>query len=264
MSPASLLFRSVTPCKPCFVHRASPSLRSPKLSPRTIVRVSAKDDPDKPPTKTFSREDACKILGVGENASFDQIMEAKKSLLAKSGSDGERASDIEGAYDTMFMGAMQKRLGGSVSQQVRFADVPSQKPRKAPAPKFALPGGLSVNSPSKSDINTQVPIYATLAVWAIVQVLLEGQEAQVSDTAGLQIALALIYAGYTFKKTKGMDIGKSIGIPFVLLIVGTILGSGIENWLRVDIVPIGNFAAPGVLVSEFAIIAVALGSLFVI
>eukprot|EP00798_Chlamydomonas_sp_ICE-L_P030112 gene30112-35089_t len=236
-----------------------PSLKKP--FPRFLVCAS-EDALDRPPIKRCSKEDATKILGVRRNANFDAIISAKKNLLRRYRSDAERMDEIEAAYDALFMGAMQKRLAGSVSQSARYADVPYLLPKTSRS-KLAVAQEARLQAPSETDPQTHAHVYGALMLWAFVQVVFESHAAQLSDTASFQTAVACLYAVYTFKRSKGMPLAKAVRITLALLVVGIMLGSGVGCWLSVDLLPIGAFGSPGVLTSEVAILAVSLGVLFI-
>lgn len=93
---------------------------------------------------------------------------------------------------------------------------------------------------------------------------MENPDLQVSDVAGLQLALAGGYSFYSYKQLKSIPVPRAVGLTVGCFLVGALLGGVIENWLRVDIVPIGSFASPGVFVSECAIVALGAGSLFLL
>ena len=140
-----------------------------------VARAVQEDPSDRPPSNSISKADAIRVLEVSPNATFDQIMDAKKRLLETA--SAERSSEVEAAYDVLFMSAMKQRLSGevAVSTRVRYADVPSTKARKpAPQPKgvsASLPGGLNVavQVPSKDAALKQSAVFGTLAVWSLAQ-----------------------------------------------------------------------------------------------
>ncbi|PNH05052.1 hypothetical protein TSOC_008729 [Tetrabaena socialis] len=61
-----------------------------------------------------------------------------------------------------------------------------------------------------------------------------------------------------------MELGKAVALVVGCAFAGTLLGSGIEQWLRVDIVPIGSFGSPGGFVAEVTILVTALGCVFLV
>jgi len=241
------------------------------------VQAFENGDLDAPMTR-MSLDEACTLLGVKANASFDDVLSKKNQLLAAAGNDQDKVFKIETAYDMLFMQSMKKRMTGEleVSTSVRYADVPST-PKKATLQQRAaaaqktisipkLPGGgVAVQAPSNNQVVlTQVAVFSALGLWAIGQAVFESPEAQMSDTAGFQAALGLAYSIYTLKENKKMNIGKAAGLSFACLMAGAIIGSGVQGWLRVDIVPLGGFQSPGVFVTEFVMITLLLGTLFLV
>lgn len=56
--------------------------------------------------------------------------------------------------------------------------------------------------------------------------------------------------------------GKAVGITIGGLIVGAVVGSAVENWLQVDIVPFLGIHSPAAVVGEIIIISQFLVSLY--
>ncbi|KIZ03099.1 hypothetical protein MNEG_4861 [Monoraphidium neglectum] len=174
---------------------------------------------------------------------------------------------------------MKKRITGElqVPTGVRYADVPQQKKRggggsgsargasQQPALLQKLPGGVGVATPSAPNaVALQIAVFGALAAWALAGALLEGPEAQAADTGGLQLALAGAFSIYQLRDAKRVSIGRAAGITFGAMVAGIMLGAGLNAWLQIDIVPIGNFASPGVFVTLWAIAAIAAGCFFIV
>jgi hypothetical protein len=257
------------------VHKVGVVSRRPAVKPARlfVCNATAEDDQPRPPVKV---EDAMKLLGVSNLATFDEVLRAKNALYRKNDGNQAKLDEVEAAYDVMFMQSMKKRLSGEiqVSQSVRFADVPSstnkvsQMLSGSPAsPRMALPQNgslpsIAIEKPQQQDAITYAAVYGTLAAWGIAQVLFESPESQLADSAGLQLALGLAFAIYTFRAKKKMELGKAVGLSFVTLFAMTVVGSVIHNWLRVDIVPIEGFGSPGVFVVEFILLGFGLATAF--
>jgi len=187
-----------------------------------------------------------------------------------------RRQQIEAAYDTLFMVELRKRMTGEleVSSSVRFADVPDSRlsvSRRASkggkggkAEPSRLPGGLAVQAPKPAALTQTSAVFGALAAWALAGALLESPDAQAADVAGLQLALAGGYSFYAYKAGKGLSVGRAAGLTAGCFLAGAVLGGLLEGWLRVDIVPLGAFASPGVFVTENAIGALWAGALFLL
>ncbi|GAX79759.1 hypothetical protein CEUSTIGMA_g7200.t1 [Chlamydomonas eustigma] len=234
----------------------------------------------------LSSEDAAKILGVSSSSSFDEVLAKKNALLLKAAGDQERVMELEAAYDVVFMQSMKRRITGetNVSTSVRYADVPPEPPRRGPqaqrvsSPKAVgvlklpsigrgggMPGSaLAIAPPTQELAVQQSAIFGALGLWAVVQATLESPSAQLSETAGVQLSLALAYSVYTLKENKKMELGKAVALSIGGLVVGALIGTAVQNWLRVDIVPLGAFQSPGVFCTEFVIVGLLMGCLFLV
>lgn len=206
----------------------------------------------------MSSQEAYDLLGVKEGANFEQIMSAKNKLVSKAGNDQSRKTQLEVAYDTLLMQAMQKRIKGEVAgSSVRFADVPKRRAAGQVAKQAIqkLPGGLIVSQLSRDDSLKQGGAFVALAGWALVQGLNDPPGVAQADVPGLQLALAVIISLYVLRDKKSLGLARAGGITAAGLIAGAAIGSALQSWLRVDIVPIGGFSSPGFFVSEFALAA---------
>ncbi|KAF8067219.1 hypothetical protein HT031_002266 [Scenedesmus sp. PABB004] len=258
--------------------RAAHARLQPRLAPgarvRPVVRPlrASADDGEGP--ASLSLEDAMKVLGISPGAStgFDSILAAKNKQLAASSGDQERQMEIEAAYDVLFMQSMKRRIASpsTVPSSVRFADVTPTRKRSSAGASAAQPsllqklpgGGISVAPAKQSVAAGQAAVFAGLATWSVAGALLETPDAQAADTAGLQLAAALAFAVYGFREFKRLPLGRAVGLSLGAMVAGILLGAGLNAWLRVDIVPLGSFGSPGVLVSTFGIAALALASAF--
>lgn len=204
----------------------------------------------------MSPQEAYDLLGVKEGASFEQIMSAKNKLVSKAGNDQGLKTQLEVAYDTLLMQAMQRRIKGEVAgQSVRFADVPKRRPASQVAQQAIqkLPGGLAVSTLSRDDSLKQGGAFAGLAAWALLQALTDPPGVAQSDVPSLQLAIAVIVSLYVFRDKKRLGLARAGGITAAGLVTGALVGSALQSWLRVDIVPIGSFSSPGIFVGEFAL-----------
>ncbi|BDA47455.1 probable protein CHAPERONE-LIKE PROTEIN OF POR1, chloroplastic [Coccomyxa sp. Obi] len=203
----------------------------------------------------MSIDEAYDLLGVKEEAGFDEILGAKNKLTSTSQGDTDKIMRIETAYDILLMQSMKKRLKGEgVAQSVRFADVARRKPAKqAPAALQNLPVKVET-----LPTNTVLPVSAAfigLSIWTLAQGLADPAGRVSNDAPGLQIALALGASVYLLTDKKRVPRGRAVGITVAGLLLGVLIGGGLQSWLRVDIVPIGSLASPAAFVSEFGILA---------
>ncbi len=202
--------------------------------------------------------DAYSILGLKETATYDSVVDAKNRLLGKFEGQTEKKMEIETAYDLIFSQQLKARLSGNlpVSNRVRFADVATPK-RKLTGKKspLELPNGAAIairQMSSESAVSTAA-VFGGLAAWTLAQGLFYEPTPMGSDVPGLQLALGTAAAVYLLRENKRVGLGKAGALAIAGLIAGSLLGSGIESWLRVDIVPLGSLSSPGIVVGEFAL-----------
>ncbi len=73
-------------------------------------------------------------LGVTENATFDEIQDARNHLLQQYSGDPKRLETVEAAYDAILMDRLRMRQDGKIKvpEGIRFAERLSQ-----PAPTLS-------------------------------------------------------------------------------------------------------------------------------
>jgi hypothetical protein len=204
----------------------------------------------------LSLADAYSQLGLKEGSSYEAVLSAKNAMLARYKNDRERQLDIEMAYDRIFSSQLKARLSGdlSVSNRVRFADVAPPRRAPAPQPAVSLAGFVSVDQMQSQAALTTSATFGGLAAWALAQGLLASSPAAAAgEVPGFQLALGAAAAIYLFRQEKRLTLPKAAGLTVGGLIVGTLVGSAVESWLRVDLIPLGSLSSPGTVVGEFAL-----------
>lgn len=159
-------------------------------------------------------------LRVKENASFEEIQEAKKRLSEEYKHDSKILENIEAAYDSIIMERLRLRQEGKIKvpEGIRFPDktVTENSPKlktNKPKPPAWLEGFL--DTPEQSDILQSAGLYLGLS---IVSVFVN------SNLLSLLMALAFGASIY-FLNRKEQRFGRSILITLVGLFVGIALGS---------------------------------------
>ncbi|BBN01705.1 hypothetical protein MPTK1_2g09640 [Marchantia polymorpha subsp. ruderalis] len=235
-----------------------------------FLPISAKGTDDSLSPSEMTLETALKLLGVGEGASFDEILGAKKSLVDSCGGDMDRISQLEAAYDTLLMQSLsQRRRGKVLDNSIRFADV-----RKA---KAAAGGGgpiwlkealknspVAVQTPPVNDIGLQTGVYSALILLTFATGLQPSTQMAIqsgADTPGFILAIGFGASLYFLRK-QNVKLGKATLITIAGLVAGAVFGGGVESWLRVDIVPLLGVGSPAVVVSEFVLVSLYLTSLY--
>ncbi|KAL8543349.1 hypothetical protein ACS0TY_004045 [Phlomoides rotata] len=217
----------------------------------------------------MSVESALKVLGVSEGASFDEILRAKKSIVASCKDDQQAILQVEAAYDMLLMQSLsQRRAGKVVNSGIRFADVkPVNTPKVGSMPKWLQTSvknpPISVEAPSTSELGVQAGVYGALMVLTYVN----GASAPSTgpyagtDVPGLILATSFGVSLY-FMTKKNIKLGKATVITIGGLVAGAVVGSVVENWLQVDIVPFMGIHTPATVVSEFILFSQFVVSLY--
>ncbi|CAA6656022.1 unnamed protein product [Spirodela intermedia] len=204
----------------------------------------------------MSLESALKLLGVSEGASFDEILRAKNAIVASCKDDQEAIARVEAAYDMLLMQSLtQRRAGKVVNSSIRYADV---KPARVPG-SSSMPQWLQ--STVKNAPVSIERVYGALMVFTFVS----GASAPTggayngADVPGLILATGFGASLYFLTK-KNINLGDPYNCRG--LVAGAVVGSVVEQWLQVDIVPFFGIHSPAVIVSEFILFSQFLVSLY--
>uniref|UniRef100_A0A453J4I1 Uncharacterized protein n=1 Tax=Aegilops tauschii subsp. strangulata TaxID=200361 RepID=A0A453J4I1_AEGTS len=177
-------------------------------------------------------------------------------------------SFVEVAYDMLLMQSLSRRRAGKVvDNSVRYADV---KPVKTAgtAPQWMQSAmknvPLTLEAPASSSLGIQSSIYGALMVFTYASGTSTSLPSAYTspDVPGFILATGFGASLYFLSK-KNMNLGKAALITVGGLAVGATVGSGVESWLQVDIVPFLGIHSPAVVVTEFILFSQLLVSLFV-
>ncbi|XXG71766.1 hypothetical protein AAC387_Pa07g1016 [Persea americana] len=271
-----LLYR--TPHRPNWARRVqaahgSQDRKRPRLGPilhhRSRLASAAASRADDSAPFEMSVENALKLLGVAEGASFDDILRAKNSIVASCKDDQEAVAQVEAAYDMLLMQSLtQRRAGKVVSSSIRYADVkPVSSPGMNAMPqwlqKTVKNAPVSVETPSTGSLGIQAGVYGALMVFTFVNGASTSSAGPYAgaDVPGLILATSFGASLYFLTK-KNINLGKATIITVGGLVVGAVIGSAVENWLQVDIVPVFGVRSPAAIVSEFILFSQLLVSLY--
>ncbi|KAL3514976.1 hypothetical protein ACH5RR_021878 [Cinchona calisaya] len=211
----------------------------------------------------MSLENALKVLGISEGASFEDIVRAKNSILAGCKDDQQTIAKVEAAYDTLLMQSLsQRRAGKVVSSSIRYADVkPVSAPKMGSMPQW-LRNSVSVEAPTTGELGIQAGVYGALMVLTYVN----GAASSAAPYAGVDVPGLVLASSFGatlyFITKKNVKFGKASVITIGGLVAGAVVGSVVENWLQVDIVPLFGIHSPATVVSEFVLLSQFLVSLY--
>jgi hypothetical protein len=174
----------------------------------------------------MSEQNPYQKLGVNEQASFEEIQDAKKRLTQQFSNDAKVVESIEAAYDAIIMDRLKLRQEGKipVPERIRFPE------RTLETPPSSLPKNVNntppwisqfIDSPSKAEILWSTGIYASLAA-----IILLTQ----SSLASVLMAFGFCASIYLLSRKEGR-FGRALLISAIALIAGVALGSVLSGWL---------------------------------
>lgn len=113
------------------------------------------------------------VLGISEEASFEEIQAARERLLTQLTSDEEQQERVEQAYDMILMQRLKLRKEGKIAvpDRIRYAEraLESEPDVALPSPshKITVPEWVSrwLDRPSQTDVVLPGGIFAGLCLW---------------------------------------------------------------------------------------------------
>ncbi|XP_062216855.1 protein CHAPERONE-LIKE PROTEIN OF POR1, chloroplastic-like [Phragmites australis] len=232
--------------------------------------AASRADDSSPAPFEMTVEGALKLLGVAEGASFEEILRAKNAVLATCKDDQDAVAQVEAAYDMLLMQSLSQRRAGKVADSsIRYADVKTVKsagagtvPQWMQATMKNVP--VTFEAPSSSSLGIQSCVYGALMVFTYASGSSTSLPSAYTSPGVPGFILATGFgASLYFLAKKNMNLGKAALITVGGLAAGATVGSAVENFLQVDIVPFLGIHSPAVIVSEFILFSQLLVSLFV-
>src|ERR671932_170901 len=177
-------------------------------------------------------------LGVTEDASFDEIQDAKVRLMQQHHGEPKLLEAVEAAYDAIIMDRLRMRQEGKIKvpERIRFAEKLSQSPPSfSQSPVNRSPAWLQqlVDTPAPGDL-----------IWPAVSFLLLGgvtifyRVPDMSSMLSLVLALGVGCSIYFLNRKEG-QFGRAVLLTLAGLLIGVGLGSLLGGSLATQITSIG-------------------------
>ena len=168
-------------------------------------------------------------LGLKQDATFDQIQEARNRLATQYNGDSQHLDMVEEAYDAILMERLRLRQEGKIKvpEGIKFAERISQAPQKPnQSPKMQSPSWLEKlrDRPSPKDILLPGGLFLSLSGLSVVYPTVGAQLLQVVLMVGVCLSIYFI-------RRKEQNFGRAILITGAGLIVGLVLGGLLANLL---------------------------------
>lgn len=176
-------------------------------------------------------------LGVTEDASFEEIQEARKLMIQQHRGDQKRLEIIEAAYDAILMERLKMRQEGKIKvpERIRFPEKLSQSPPSFPTvPVKRSPEWLQrlIDTPSLTDVLWSTGCFSVLSLLVVLY------PANAPSNLPLVVAFGV---GFTlfFINRKERQFLRSLLLTFAGLFIGIGLGTLLGGWLLPQIDGIG-------------------------
>ena len=177
----------------------------------------------------MSEPNPYEILGVKQDATFDQIQDARNRLATQHNGDREQLNTVEEAYDAILMERLRMRQEGKIKvpEGIKFAERLAQAPPKpSQPPKEQSPSWLQRlrDRPSSKDVLLPGGLFLSLSGLSVVY-----------PTAGAQLLQIVLMVGVClsiyFIRRKEQNFGRAILLTGAGLIVGLVVGGLLANLL---------------------------------
>ncbi len=168
-------------------------------------------------------------LGVSEEASFDEIQDARNRLFEQHSGDAKHLEIIEAAYDAILMDRLRMRQEGKIKvpERIRFPELRVQlPPKESPTPREQSPAWLQrmLDQPTPADVLLPGAWYLGLSAISVFYPEAGDQVLQLALVVGVGIS---IY----FLNRKESKFGRAVLFTLISLIIGLIVGGLLASWL---------------------------------
>ncbi len=168
-------------------------------------------------------------LGVSEDASFDEIQDARNRLLEQCGGDAKGLEAVEVAYDAILMERLRMRQEGKIKvpERIRFPEARVQSlPKENLTQREQSPAWLQrmLDQPTPTDVLLPGAWYLGLSATSVFYPAAGDQVLQLALVVGVGIS---IY----FLNRKENKFGRAVLFTLISLIIGLIFGGIVASWL---------------------------------
>ncbi|WP_193197579.1 CPP1-like family protein [Nostoc sp. MG11] len=168
-------------------------------------------------------------LGVSEEASFDEIQDARNRLFEQHSGDAKRLEVIEAAYDAILMDRLRMRQEGKIKvpERIRFPELRVQSPPKeSPTPREQSPAWLQrmLDQPTPMDVLLPGAWYLGLSAISVFYPEAGDQVLQLALVVGVGVSI------YFLNRKEG-KFGRAVLFTLICLIIGLIAGGLVASWL---------------------------------
>lgn len=184
----------------------------------------------------MSEQNHYQKLGVKQDATFDEIQEARNRLVQEHHGDSEQLEQVEAAYDAILMERLRMRQEGKIKvpEGIKFAERLTQAPPKqivTPIKQSAPWLQRLIDSPSLTDVLLPGSLFIGLGSLSIFYSTAGAQLLQITLIIGVGLSLY-------FLTRKEQNFGRAVLLTGVGLAVGLIFGGLVANLLQAQLTQI--------------------------
>jgi len=168
-------------------------------------------------------------LGVSEDASFDEIQDARNRLFEQYKGDSKRLEIIEAAYDAILMDRLRMRQEGKIKvpERIRFPELRAQAPPKENlTPREYSPAWLqrTLDKPTPADVLLPGAWYLGLSAVSVFY------QTGGDQALPLLLVLGVAISIYFLNRKEGKS-GRAVLLTLLGLVTGLVAGGLVANWL---------------------------------
>ncbi len=185
----------------------------------------------------MSEQNPYKILGVEQDASFEEIQNARSRLSQQHQEDTKLVENVEAAYDAIIMERLKMRQEGKIKvpERIRFPERSADVPKKAASVTASAPPAWLqqfIDTPSRADVLLPGGIFLALAVLTFFA------QGDAGSQSAISLVLALGFgASIYLVNRKENRFGRAFLMSLAALLVGIGLGFLVAGLVDT---PVGN------------------------
>lgn len=161
--------------------------------------------------------DPYKCLGISREANYDEITEARNYLMEAYAGHEASEEAIEGAYDKIISQGFKRRRKTKMNLGRESADV-------APEDNFFTRLRARMDKPSREVLMQRIFLFSFITAWSVMLSNETGPTLQLLAAFGLSTL-------FLNQKAQNKELGMSVGLSFIALVAGWLVGTLLEVYL---------------------------------
>lgn len=166
----------------------------------------------------IKERDPYKRLGISQEATYEEIQEARNYLVELYGGHEKSAESIEGAFDKIISQKLRVRKKSGINLKANKSE------NKDAKPGFFAKYAQMFDKPDPKIIMQRFVLFAIIGAWSILQASENGP--------AFQVACSCIASAYFINtKRQGKALGFAVGVTLLALFAGWLVGTIVPLYL---------------------------------